>query len=344
MIKICYTIADFKNIDKKRIGVYAIFFKNCLKFKFYIGSAARSFKDRWINHLYDLRKNIHDSKKLQCALKKYSEENIVFMVLYICDKSDCVRNEQFFIDFYNSYENGYNCRPFAASQLGFKHSEKTKKYIAEMARVKRLKYKDEILSLYGQNLPIKEISKKLNICKSVTSKVLHDEGVDIKTRGSYIKKTIYQYSLSGELINEWGSIYEFCKESENLGLHSGVYNVLKNKQSHFHNFFFSYLKMKPAEVRAEIIRLESIRLEKAQINRKKVWTKKKREDRSLKSKGNNFRGRIKNIKQFDLEWNLIKVWKDSKEIVNFFKLKNFSPVLRVLRKKRNKYKNFYWTL
>jgi hypothetical protein len=60
--------------------------------------------------------------------------------------------------------------------------------------------------------------------------------------------------------------------------------------------------------------------------------------------GNNNRGRIENIGQYDLDGNLLKIWRNSVEIVEFYKLINSSPITRVLRGDRTSFRGFMWKI
>jgi len=91
----------------------------------YIGSAI-NIHDRWIFHLWNLRKNIHNNKKLQRHYNKYGKNDLIFSILISCAKEDLINTEQFFIDSYNPY---FNICKIANSQLGIKRSEETKEKI-----------------------------------------------------------------------------------------------------------------------------------------------------------------------------------------------------------------------
>ena len=84
------------------------------------------FRHRWNRHLSKLRSNKHFSKKLQNAYNKYGEEFLYFEILEVCEPELCLDREQIYIDKYNACYLGYNSRPKASSQLGFKHSEESK--------------------------------------------------------------------------------------------------------------------------------------------------------------------------------------------------------------------------
>lgn len=86
--------------------------------KIYIGSAV-NFNKRVSNHLYNLRKNKHHSKKLQNSYNKHGEKNFKFIIIIKCPKEYLIKLEQKFLD---SLKPQYNISPTAKNCLGVKHS------------------------------------------------------------------------------------------------------------------------------------------------------------------------------------------------------------------------------
>lgn len=115
-------------------GVYAI---RCIaNGKRYVGSAARSFRYRWMKHQTQLRAGTHHSKPLQSAWDKYGEAGFVFEIFVECEPVECVTREQQFIDDYKTTNrsHGYNVCPLAGSSRGYKHTEETRKKLSENGR------------------------------------------------------------------------------------------------------------------------------------------------------------------------------------------------------------------
>ena len=108
---------------------------NKINDKRYIGSAV-DIADRWHLHRKMLNNGNHHSIKLQRAWNKYGEHNFIFEILDTTDdKNRLLADEQYWIDTSKSAtKNGYNVAPIAGSQLGFKHSAKSKKLIGDVQR------------------------------------------------------------------------------------------------------------------------------------------------------------------------------------------------------------------
>lgn len=112
-------------------GIYKI--ENIVNKKLYIGSSA-NIERRWTDHIYLLNHNKHHSPHLQSAWNKYGQSAFTFEILEIC-KKDVLQKEQFYLnsllkaDEYISNINkyflklGYNIKPTAQSNIGYKHSQ-----------------------------------------------------------------------------------------------------------------------------------------------------------------------------------------------------------------------------
>lgn len=113
---------------KKTSGIYKI--ENIINNKVYIGSSV-CIEDRWIKHKTDLSSGKSCSIKLQNSYNKYGKENFIFSIIEECVKENLIEREQFYIDYYRSYEQGYNCCPIAGNTLGVSPSEETRIKIRE---------------------------------------------------------------------------------------------------------------------------------------------------------------------------------------------------------------------
>ena len=80
---------------------------NLITGKMYIGETTNC-KQRWSQHLMMLNAGKHHSQKLQRAFDKYHAENFQFQVIEEIEDEKRFEREIFYIDFYNSYEDGYN--------------------------------------------------------------------------------------------------------------------------------------------------------------------------------------------------------------------------------------------
>lgn len=138
----------------KHSGIYKI--ANTSNGKVYIGSAVNLYA-RVGAHMRMLRNGRHINVKLQRAWDKHGNEAFSFTVIeYVEDKISLLCREQFWIDFYDSSNTGYNIARIAGSLLGHKHSDETKSNMraAATGHVKS----DE----HRRNLSLANIGKKMS--------------------------------------------------------------------------------------------------------------------------------------------------------------------------------------
>lgn len=125
-------------------GIYQV--RNLVNNKRYIG-LTECFRVRKTSHFTRLRKNIHINPKLQNAFNKYGEQNFVFEILEECDNKKLEEREVFWVYFFDSLKNGYNCK-----EPGVRGGSVAKKY-----KWLNLKSRETFL------LSVPEISKKTNL-------------------------------------------------------------------------------------------------------------------------------------------------------------------------------------
>lgn len=141
-------------------GVYC--FKNDLNGKVYIGSTRISFAKRLKQHLYCLSKNKHKNSYLQSAWVKYKGQ-FTFSVLERCEGGMCLIREQYWLDFYRSYDRniGYNINKKAESNAGSTFSEKGLANIRKAnAKRKGVKLSDETRNKIKAGLNSPEVKAK----------------------------------------------------------------------------------------------------------------------------------------------------------------------------------------
>lgn len=137
--------------EKNISGIYEII--NINNDKKYVGSAT-NLKSRWNIHKHRLRKGNHPNCPLQLAWNKYGEESFSFNI-------DLIKKEQELIDEYLSSAHPlYNIRIKAESNLGFRHSEESKKKMSESRKGEKShcwgkKRPKELKLLWEENLIIK---------------------------------------------------------------------------------------------------------------------------------------------------------------------------------------------
>lgn len=156
---------------------------------------------RFHGHRSDLRRGIHDNKKLQYAWNKYGESAFRFEHILSCEKDLLLKNEQLLIDTTSAVKSGYNICPvagntigvklspesrarMAAAQRGRKHSEETRKKMSETTR-KMVKTRQHI-----HNLAISCLGKKM---PPMTAE--HKAKISAKNKGRKLSRSVSEVAL-----------------------------------------------------------------------------------------------------------------------------------------------------
>lgn len=148
------------NIEKTS-GIYA--FKNLTTNEYYIGQAT-NMRGRTFKHLGLLNKGEHYNKHLQNSWNKYGEKNFELFIVEKCDISLLNEKEIYFINFYDSLNNGFNQTVGGDGIKNYHHTEEAKKKISEASKGQKLssKHKEALLKAITGREKSKEELEKLS--------------------------------------------------------------------------------------------------------------------------------------------------------------------------------------
>lgn len=121
---------------KRITGIYRIL--NTVTGRAYIGSASH-YLMRVLQHKKCFRDGDHHAIALRRAIAKHGAEVMAFKLIEVCAQNDLLRREQVWMDTYR--RNGvtlYNSAPTAGSQLGFRHSEESRRKIGDVQRGRKM--------------------------------------------------------------------------------------------------------------------------------------------------------------------------------------------------------------
>ena len=214
------------------IGIYKII--NTVNNKCYIGQSIDIYQ-RWAEHKSALNHNRHHAQGLQNAWNKYGENVFEFQVIEECDVKDLIDKEMYYIQYFDSYYNGYNGSKGGEYGLSYKFLSDEEKIIRRNEL--SLAHLNETIPIVSININTKEVihwqsariaSKILDISQSTIwqclnkirytyknyiwlyEKEYNDKGCDIKwfiqRKGRPLK--ICQYDLNGNYIATYTSISE----------------------------------------------------------------------------------------------------------------------------------------
>jgi len=141
------------------IGIYK--FQNKINSCIYIGQSLdieRRYKDHINRAKNNFKSNSEYDSPLHRAIRKYGIENFIFEIIEECSKEQLNEREQYWIAFYNSYNNGYNCT------TGGNNAEHSKKFDDDFITI--------IQQLLIENqMTYEEIHKKYNISMGRISEI-----------------------------------------------------------------------------------------------------------------------------------------------------------------------------
>lgn len=111
---------------EKICGIYCI--ESLIDGKKYIGKAV-DINRRVKRHIQNLKNNYHYNKHLQRVWNKYGENNLRFYIIEICEIEKLADREIFYIEAFDSMNNGFNNTYGGDGASGTRHTEEAKRKI-----------------------------------------------------------------------------------------------------------------------------------------------------------------------------------------------------------------------
>lgn len=145
---------------------------NKLNGKIYIGQTIQSLKDRWYRHC--AKKGLSKAEinmPIKRAILKYGKNNFNIEVLEECAASILDAREQYYIDYYDSYHNRYNCT------LGGQKGAKPLQTSEEVQKA--------IVELYKYGFSLRAISREFHVDKNTVKGVLIKYSIPLRTTRTY---------------------------------------------------------------------------------------------------------------------------------------------------------------
>lgn len=155
---------------------YIYLITNLLNNKKYVGQTIKSPKDRWKEHIYrGLSNRWYETSAITKAIHKYGVNNFDFQVIEECDKYLLNEREEYWIQYYDTFNNGYNSTKGGQLNGGYKYSFDNVKLIDE----------------YNKLGSVRKVAKIYGCDKDVITARLRNLGVDIQyKRGNIILQNI----------------------------------------------------------------------------------------------------------------------------------------------------------
>ena len=189
--------------------------------KIYVGKTNLSLHERFLQHCRDSQKESISNRPLYKAMNKYGVNHFQIELIEKCSSEEASLKEQYWIGYYQGYENGYNATKGGDGKCLYNHNQ-----IAN-----RLK-----------NYPFpKEVALEFNCSVDTVYIVAKEFDIPVQNKGIENvnkKKTVSQYSKNNEYLQSFESIQnagEWLLENNiistlNSGVRSHISEVMRGKR------------------------------------------------------------------------------------------------------------------
>lgn len=187
--------------------------------KQYIGKTAFTIENRWKEHCKNFQ-YLRDDMPLHKAMLKYGVDCFSIEEVEQCDNTLLDERERYWINYYDTYNNGYNATLGGEGAVKFNQQE--------------------ITELWSSGKTIAEICEIIGAERHTISRVLSMHGVttqQMKERGS--GRPVLQYSLDGNFIRRYSSI---TLATQNMGKDniSNIRSCCNKTSTSAYNYLWKY--------------------------------------------------------------------------------------------------------
>ena len=200
---------------------------NDINDKVYIGKTLASISDRWKEHLSDMDKRKNEKRPLYSAMRKYGTSHFYIEEIEQCSNDIINERECYWINFYDSYKNGYNATKGGEG-----------KAYADV---------ESIITLWEQGKNIKEIHDITGHDGETIKNHLNDYGITAEQRQErghgYQRKAVAMLDKNtGEVLK----IFDMLSDTEVFLQKSGgrrhVYEVCSGQRKSAYGYKWKYVK------------------------------------------------------------------------------------------------------
>ena len=167
---------------------------NIINGKSYIGQTKNAIKERWRYHIKDSFNKNRESYNfaIHRAIRKYGINNFKIEEIENCDISKLDEREIYWINYYNTYYNGYNLTLGGGGTKKLELNE------------------EEIIKDYKVLKTIQNVANKHNCSSGSINNILIKHKIDIKSAPEQAKEKsmkVQRFDLYGNLLEEYDNLY-----------------------------------------------------------------------------------------------------------------------------------------
>ena len=163
---------------------------NKINGKSYIGKTNKSIENRFKEHERDAEKRSKEHRPLYSAIKFYGIESFNIELIEETKVEEIAEREQFWIDYYNTYKNGYNATLGGDGKYLFSYPDIAQTYL-------ELKNQVKVAEIFQCSVDTVRVA-----CRNQGIETLTPKEVSVQSFG----KTVKQFNLEGVYICSYPSI------------------------------------------------------------------------------------------------------------------------------------------
>lgn len=203
---------------------------NDINDKIYIGKTNLTISKRFQEHCRDCKSLSKESRPLYAAMNKYGIEHFSIQELEQCSTEKASEREQFWIEYYQTYKNGYNATFGGDGKQLFSH--------------------EQIAYLLEKNPYPKEIAELVGCSTDTVCIVAKEYNIKVKNKGQFHnQKQVAAYNKDGTFIQKFDSVQlagEWCVKlgycsTMNSGVRSHIAEVANGKRKSAYGFLWKYI-------------------------------------------------------------------------------------------------------
>lgn len=210
--------------------IYQIF--NDINDKVYIGKTCQSIEHRFQEHKSAAYKQVSKTRPLYLAMQKYGIDHFHIKLLEECKDNEASLRESYWINFYQSYTNGYNATKGGDGKILYNHND----ILAELLKTPNAQIVAKIFNCSIGTVYL--IARANNILLSNS----------LKEKMEQNKKEVHQYSLQNEYIQTFESVNDAARwiiqkqlsVSKINGVSGNISNCANGKRKTAFGFIWKY--------------------------------------------------------------------------------------------------------